>query len=95
MDYDLAHRLKNAGFPQQQPLSSGGYFIGGRAGPMYAASLLELIRACGPGVVSLTREGHDAWQATYSEEQDWSRARGSTAPEAVAHLWLVLQRWKH
>jgi hypothetical protein len=107
MDYELAKELKEEGFPQPHEGFYEGRFIcqvehegeEKLAGVEYSYSptLSELIEAC----VSMTEDGDfhlehlsDEWGAatcfTHREKDDWER--GKTPEEAVARLWLALNR---
>jgi hypothetical protein len=91
MDYELAKSLMDAGFPQV----GKGSLIGSlnklvwRSGDrVYVPTLEELIEACGENFVSLHRQ-HDGWLAYANYDQ---RCFAETAAEAVARLWLALQK---
>jgi hypothetical protein len=91
MDYELAKSLMDAGFPQ----IGKGSLIGSlnklvwRSGDrVYVPTLEELIEACGENFVSLHRQ-HDGWLAYANYAQ---RCFAETAAEAVARLWLALQK---
>ena len=89
MNYALAKELKDAGFPEPTHCDcsfsqlNGGY---------YAPSLSELIEACGLKFGSLNRYG-DVWDAEPPADDithgAWS---GDTPEEAVARLWLALNK---
>lgn len=93
MTYELAKKLKDAGYPQKNK-----YFCDGCANPKcaineyenakpdYQPSFSELIEAC--GYVSLEGEGDD-WTAS---DMIMSIQKGSTPEEAVANLWLELNK---
>lgn len=98
--YHLALELHDAGFPQ----GGDGTWVGApdavvwRSGDtVYAPTLSELIEAFG-GYSTLSlemkdRQKPDRWAATASrigQLHDW--VHGSTPEEAVAHLWLALNR---
>jgi hypothetical protein len=91
MDYDLAESLMNARFPQ----IGKGRLIGPpnklvwRSGDrVYLPTLEELIEACGENFVSLHRQ-YDGWLASANCDQS---CFAKTPAEAVARLWLALQK---
>lgn len=105
MNYELAQKLKDAGFPQKEHRNS---FCGNSAcGPenrlcAYDPTLSELIEACGDGFGFLIRLG-DRKYAAYqpptptTDMNAWlkgetvaSAGMGETPEEAVAYLWLGL-----
>jgi len=100
MNYELAKKLKDAGFEQY---GNGTLAVcppgSTEADIAYIPTLEELIEACG--------DGFDALFGPYSSLnnhegvriRDWrcdstgsSTATGKTAKEAVANLWLALNR---
>jgi hypothetical protein len=86
MNYELAKKLKDAGFPQQPvpflPLANNSPET---MDLLTYPTLEELIEACGEGFTTLIRsfEG-EVWLADGEE--------GKTAIEAVANLWLELHK---
>ena len=96
MNYELAKKLQNAGFPQK-----GTVFVSNTEQihtkeqlsvvdeGVYYPTLEELIEACGPRFFSLKNLGV-GWQACVDSEQFCS-GEAKTAVEAVANLWLALQ----
>ena len=96
MDYELAKELKDAGFPQ----AGKGKWIGPpdalrwRSGNrVYVPTLSELIEACGDQFISLTKDV-TGWFALGDPRNDYSRQEtvGLTPEEAVARLWLALNK---
>ena len=91
MDYDLAESLMDAGFPQIGkgsligPLDKLVWRSGDR---VYAPTLEELIEACGENFGSLDKQ-HDGWLASANFNQN---CFAKTPAEAVARLWLALQK---
>lgn len=94
--YELAKKLKDAGFPQKS------YFVyGPNNGTLYAwhlaplgpntsaPTLPELIEACGSGFSKLERY-RDNWVAVCGMYETYENAAGTTPEEAVANLWLAL-----
>lgn len=112
MTYELAKKLKNAGFPQKGEYKygwrgdAGGDFIIHRndeaiikdnvssfseVDEMLACpTLSELIEACGEGLWSLARHAN-IWQTNFKDGMAGETA-GSTPEEAVANLWLYLNK---
>lgn len=112
MTYDLAKKLKNAGFPQvgegkkwckpQWEAMQRSEFVScgcdHKTEEVYFPTLSELIEACGKHfhcLVHTTNGGMDCdrefWSAGKSAEVlDW--LNGSTPEEAVANLWLAINK---
>lgn len=101
MNYELAKRLKDAGFPQaaddEGTLHKGQYLFPDHfslsssrktfnVAVAYAPTLSELIEACGDQLTTLGKVG-GLWCAYSEPALAWS---GQTAKEAVANLWLAL-----
>lgn len=106
MNYDLAKKLKDAGFPQEVRL--GDLYFGQnkpfiphifhtksyKPKPIWVKipTLSELIEACGNifNVLQLSDSGF--WQCgSYCEGEFTEDSRGDTPEEAVANLWLTLK----
>ncbi len=89
IEYELAKKLKDAGFPQD------GYFD--YEFDLARPTLSELIEACGDRFHSLLRyvpqvdEIDLIWRA-YGYDDDQITARGKIPEEAVANLWLELNK---
>ena len=102
--FTLAKQLANAGFRQ---FGHGKYAgdrantVARRADQVYAPTLSELIEACG----ELYKEKYefilawsiDQWYATYVDAnnhvaEDLDSYHGATPEEAVARLWLSLNK---
>ena len=90
MTYELASQLRDAGFPQ---IGKGGHLgppdklVWRASDRVYCPTLSELIAAC-TTFCSLYRRGDD-WCA---DGLDQPEQRGKTPEEAVARLWLALNR---
>ena len=91
MDYDLAESLMDAGFPQ----IGKGSWIGSldklvwrSSDRVYVPTLEELIDACGENFGSLNKQ-NDGWLAYANCDQS---CFAETPAEAVARLWLALQK---
>lgn len=108
MNYDLAKELKNAGFPYKE---GDGYILvnGRRVGDMWQGegqesackvpTLAELIEACKDEYDSyssfaLECNGGTNWSASVGHMDRITR-KGSTPEEAVARLWLALNKTNH
>lgn len=100
MQYELAFKLKMAGFPQG---GAGRWtyppdkLVGRPRDRVYVPSLSELIAACATDHVRLESDG-DLPAATrwYAQDQiSMNIGLGSTPEEAVARLWLALQKNEH
>lgn len=104
MTYELAKQLKDAGFPQEMVCYHGEdtlcdcaeVFMSGKQTEVYLPTLEELIEACGEGFQSLTREGMQSYSAFskdyISHEASTNGCEGKTPSEAVAKLWLELNK---
>lgn len=103
MNYELAKKLKDAGFPNSDkwnlgnPYSDGSFdwFDGEKP------TLSELIEACGNGFNDLAKINNEwmASSATYENSYMATTAEiflnvgnGKTPEEAVANLWLELNK---
>lgn len=95
MEYELVKQLKDAGFPvkeaktlEEMEKSYDGWLI--------PPTLSELIEACGEDFNLLIRVPDNTWEAgqgfnhVFKEKQ--IGASGSTPEEAVAKLWLQLNK---
>src|SRR2546423_9101291 len=99
MDYTLAKGLEQAGFPQG---SKGTWayppdaIVGRAKDRVYVPTLAELIEACGDRFSGLTRDAHPSpWKwIAHGTDGATVDARGGTAEEAVARLWLGLNKKK-
>lgn len=94
MNYDLALKLKQAGFPQpeREPFDAHKHEAGFVSdNDAYIPTLSELIEACGESLTSLGIQGGTnpvQWLAYSEPDLAWAC---STPEEAVANLWLSLQ----
>ena len=92
MDYELAKELEDAGFP---PGGKGGFVaspdkvVVRREDRVYCPTLSELIAACGDQFHSLIRTDN-GWDAAANFFP--RRVHGTTPEEAIARLWLALNR---
>ncbi len=113
MNYELAKKLKEAGFPQSEDKYCRCSFLTSeqkdgvpviydcKTERVSKPTLSELIEACGKQHLSTTtyfRLGVDnrylnIWEAGFSFNDFWGRREtGSTPEEAVANLWLALNK---
>lgn len=82
MTYELAKQLRDSGWP-----------VNPRNGATYVPTLEELIEACGEIKFTLSGGYGDDWWAHKNEnEESQIIGRGSTPVEAVANLWLALNK---
>jgi hypothetical protein len=100
MNYELAKRLKDAGFPQNENgtwITASGQLWGfppklSGEEPVFCPTLEELIEACGDETIALTSYttrismGERRCVAKHGD----SYGIGATPREAVAYLWLKL-----
>lgn len=98
IDYNLAKKLKDSGFPQKlhyiSRYETDGYLdqelnnpIGHRVA---TPTLSELLNACGGRNLKLTADSKGTWYAgsyLYAVSSE-----GKTPEEAVAKLWLALNK---
>lgn len=102
MDYKLAKELKEAGFPQlrtvfKQEDNTFGEGKGGitnyKDGEYYKPTLDELIEACGDYFMGMQKGGKDcSWDWMAFTRLDKEVTEGKTPLEAVARLWLELNK---
>ncbi len=92
----LVKKLKEAGFPQKEkgdfvnpPDCELNYPVSGIG--IYIPTLSELIEACGDEFGSLTREDDGSFYAVNVSNKA-KYGFGSTPEEAVANLWLELNK---
>ena len=108
MNYELAKELKEAGFPQQADKwysHNGVEWVLGtdpvtttENGFVVAPNLSELIEACGDEFGALS--DHSGFLSTEGVKKKWcahsrhhtSMGLGDTPEEAVARLWLALNK---
>ena len=99
MNYKLALKLKEAGFPQDrtnQIKECGGWGGIGGDEDVINPTLSELIKACGNRFAMLAI-GQGKWYARADQTCDECAfdepiAYGETPEEAVANLWLALNK---
>lgn len=98
MTYDLVKELKDAGFPKELTVCSGGRMCPlGMKKHYDAPTLSELIEACGDEFFALRRNfsAKDGkpffWAETY-HGTTFAGVASPTPEEAVAMLWLALNK---
>lgn len=104
MNYELAKKLKDNGFPQYEghfrfkawieaQNIKTDYTESHHPEAVHCPTLSELIEACGEDFWSLTRVNKVMWGATVLDNEMNMKylGEGSTPEEAVANLWLMLQ----
>ena len=98
MAYELAKKLKDAGFPQHDRTGEWYnvcYFQGCEKDACFP-TLSELIETCGDDFLSLEKYDGGKWEAmrrTWCCDEHGESCEfgyGSTPEEAVANLWLAL-----
>lgn len=98
MKYELAKELKEVGFPQNDPKTHFPevcQYEEKKPSDCYISTptLEELIEACGEGVFTLySTPANKKWEATITRWEQTIRGEGSSAIEAVARLWLALNK---
>lgn len=100
MNYELAKKLKDAGFPQQWKKGDTARHHVNSDEVAYVPTLEELIAACGVAFSELSKMNHtrepQRWYAVSfpCEEcviEEIKDGFGTTPSEAAANLWLALQ----
>lgn len=98
MTKETAQLLKDGGFPQWRhhdlewrggKLKNIDFSSREWDGVPYSPDLSELIEACGLKFYSLTNNLDGKWTVTHDDRREHA---GSTPEEAVARLWLELQK---
>lgn len=104
MNYELAKRLKEAGFPQEGErwlCSEGQPYPYARetmcnGESAYLPTLEELIEACGDGFSHLGKASSDIWGCWDNADIGGGNGyMGNSPSEAVASLWLALNQPVH
>ena len=101
MNYELAKKLKDAGFPM--PLSAIDERVReafGENGKVYLfPTLSELIEACGKDfgmLINMSSDNKQKFEAysdtDYGPSPSGLKGNGATPEEAVANLWLALNK---
>lgn len=103
MTYELAKQLKDEGFPLKEVpkgiKTEREAFIFNSSEIFYVPTLSELIEACGEDFRSLRKEGGIWWAITiyaemplYKGDKPCTAIKGYSPEEAVAKLWIELNR---
>lgn len=106
MTYELAKELKDAGFSQTgnglwsgnvgkinlESILPGEVFGIAQEDFVYLPTLSELIEACGYGFFNLEYWSHPAHNSWLAKGTTGVEIKGSTPEEAVARLWLALNK---
>jgi hypothetical protein len=95
MDYSLANELKNEGFPQGgrgRWTVDPNRIVVRSEDRAYVPTLEELIEACGDEFGGIRRWDRGTWQCTRFSELGAPIQNGKTPTEAVARLWLALNK---
>src|SRR3990167_2343294 len=99
MNYELAKELKDAGFSQKGADGSfyvgadGSFYVGANRNTPFVPTLSEIIGACGGDFWSLVRAINGKWFCCGTQDdEELSTAHHSTPEEAVARLWLLLNK---
>jgi hypothetical protein len=95
MNYELAKELKDAGFPQEgHKVIFPDKEIYTFNEPIHVPTLSELIEACGDCGLALIQTDQEAWEAKsgYDVDDYTEKGEGSTPEEAVARLWLAINK---
>ena len=102
MTYELAKKLKDAGWPQTTGIGDYFYAPDGILWQKMPAdahndeqmtacpTLSELIEACGDGLEIRIEGMTTAIKTTNTLDRELARAKGRTPEEAIIKLWLVL-----
>ncbi len=88
MNYELARKLKEAGFSQDGKTGSQYYPEGENGDKIIIPTLSDLIEALGYDFSSLSQQGTKQWEAKSLMKRETFEA--SNPEEAVAGLWLKL-----
>lgn len=100
MTYELALKLKKAGFPEREQGYADAFSgpnvveipIDGVVTRIYIPTLSELIEACGDEFATLSKVNtHTTRWAAQADYLEAERVFADTPEEAVASLWLALQ----
>ena len=93
MNYELAKRLMEAGFPQAgrgKPVAPLEKIVVRQDDFVYAPTIEELLAACGYEMITLCGKQGGPWIAMYGDAIREAETEGATAEEALGLLWLAL-----
>ncbi len=88
MTIETARKIKELGFIQS---GKGTYYFMAKEDSLYVPELSELIEACGDGYFKLVHP-IGKWCAQMGLEENLPWYEGSTPEEAVAKLWIKLNK---
>lgn len=91
MTYELALKLKEAGYPQRDWFFIDHIVDGKVVDRVHSPTLLELIEACKDGFYSLHFDRDERFGTFYCIGKN-IRVGGNTPEEAVALLWISLNK---
>lgn len=104
IDYNLALKLKDAGFPQKSSDNDCIYITASESlvdykiwNGAYVPTLSELIEACGDRFWRIQKNmiiHNGQWSAVSNNPEGAEVANGATPEEAVAKLWLAINERK-
>lgn len=101
MKYELAFKLKEAGFPHKCVVNTGNDYCSQDfefpQGNICFPTLSELIEACGNGKgFTISRDIYGIWRTEIEKETEteWGivYSCGETVTESVANLWIALNK---
>ena len=98
MNYDLAKKLMEAGFPQTgkgKRVAPPDTLVARRDDFVYVPTLAELLTGCGFEMITLCGKQGERWLAMYGDKVEEAEAEGATPEEALALLWLALNPLHH
>lgn len=90
MNYELAKKLKEAGFPLKQDTYEAFAHVEGFR--YVLPTLEELIEACGEEIGGIVRSKEGNLWSTLDRAGDYALPFSDTPKEAVANLWLKLNK---
>lgn len=88
MNYELAKQLKDAGFPQRQRKGTFPWKLTKKE-DCYVPTLSELIEACGDDLEEI-KQMKESDLVSYKD--DFERWLEEAVAEAVANLWIALNK---
>lgn len=92
MNYELAKQLKDAGFPQRQRKGTFPWKLTKKE-DCYVPTLSELIEACGDDLEEIKQmKESDLVSYKWEAYTNGYYVVGSTPEEAVANLWIALNK---
>ena len=98
MNYELAKKLKDAGFPQSDDIEDITCECGITGCEIhdyekaYIPTLSELIEACGDKILGIVRANELNEWCAIGVGYPLGKIEGNTPKEAVANLWLEIKK---